>query len=261
GMIANNLVQGNQAQIGGGIRTVNATGLLLERNTVIGNQATNGAGGGLNLWGGFFMDVTLDGNRVFSNTASTKGGGIYIECPTGVDPIHVSNTVLAGNLAGTGSGLYAMVCDLNLAYNTIASNRAGWGDGRGLYLRDPIGGDAVYNIENTIVVDQAVGIYVESGSANLEATFWGSGSWANDANTGGAGTIDPGVQVYQGDPSFLDPLNQDYRVTETSPVIDRGVDTWMTHDLDGQPRPAGESDIGADEYMLLWSIYLPLQTR
>ena len=158
GKISNNLIRGNSAQIGGGIRTVNATGLTLERNRVIDNQATNGEGGGMNLWGGFFMDVALDGNQVISNTATTKGGGIYLECPTGVDPLNIANSVLAGNLAATGSGLYMTVCDANLAYSTVAANRGVWGDGVGIYLRDPVGGDAAYTIENSLVVSQTVGV-------------------------------------------------------------------------------------------------------
>lgn len=55
-------------------------------------------------------------------------------------------------------------------------------------LRDPTcTGD--YQIENTIVVDQIVGIYVQRGSANLEATFWGVNNLAKVANTGGSGRL------------------------------------------------------------------------
>ena len=106
------------------------------------NHATNGEGGGMNLWGGFFMDVSLDGNQVLANSASTKGGGIYVECPTNVDPIDIANTVLADNLAASGSGLYVTVCDARIAFSTAAGNRGPWGDGVGFYLRDPAGGDA-----------------------------------------------------------------------------------------------------------------------
>jgi parallel beta-helix repeat protein len=257
GTIGDNLIDENTAGIGGGIRVVNPMGLLLERNRVIGNQATSGDGGGMSLWGGFFMDLTLDGNQVFSNSASTKGGGIYLECPGGVDPIDISNTVLAGNLGATGSGLYSTVCDANLAYSTVASNRGVGGDGVGLYLRDPIGGDATYTLDNSIVVDQATGVYVESGSAAMEATLWGTGDWANDANTGGPGAIDPGTHVYQGDPVFVDPVNKDFHINEGSPAIDKGVDTWISVDMDGQARPSGETDIGADEYGQEFTIYLP----
>jgi len=138
GTIADNVITGNSAQIGGGIRTVNAMGLMIQRNQIIENHATNGNGGGMDLWGGFFMDITLDGNQVISNTATKKGGGIYIECPGDCDPIDISNTVLAKNIAATGSGLYSTVCELNLAYTTVVSNRDSLNpshEGRGLYLR------------------------------------------------------------------------------------------------------------------------------
>ena len=203
--------------------------------------------------------VTLDGNQVISNTASKKGGGIYLECPIdNEDPIDISNTVLADNIAATGSGLYSTVCELDLAYNTVSANRGTWGDGVGFYLRDPFDGNGVYTIENTIMVKQTVGVYVESGIASLEATFWGSGDWVNDANTGGPGTINLGTKTYQGDPGFVDPDDDDYHITENSPVIDKGIDTWTSTDMDGQSRPSGETDIGADEYGQSMMVYLPL---
>jgi parallel beta-helix repeat protein len=257
GTIGNNLISGNRAQSGGGIRTVNAMGLRLERNRVIDNQATDGEGGGMNLWGGFFMDIALDGNQVISNTASTEGGGIYLECPTGVDPIDVANTVLADNVAATGSGLYSTVCDTDIAYSTLASNRGTWGDGIGFYLRDPAGSDAVYTVTNTIVVSQTVGVYVESGNAALEATFWGADGWANDADTDGPGTIVTGTLNYTGNPAFVDRANDDYHIASDSPVIDKGIDTWASTDMDGQPRPQGATDIGADEYLDLVYVFLP----
>jgi hypothetical protein len=261
GTIANNLISGNTARSGGGLRVVNPRDLLLQRNRVFDNQATNGEGGGMNLWGGFYMDLSLDGNQVIGNSASTKGGGIYLECPGGVAPIDISNTVLAGNLAETGSGLYATVCDTNLAYTTVASNRGAGSDGIGLYLRDPLAADAAYTLENSIVVDQVTGIYVQSGNAALEATFWGTGAWANDANTAGPGGIDLGTTIAQGDPAFIAPANQDYHITENSPVRDKGVNTWVSVDMDGETRPKGETDIGADEYWQAFPVYLPLVMR
>ena len=127
-------------------------------------------------------------------------------------PIDIANTVIAANVAGTGSGLYSSVCNTNIAYSTVASNQSTWGDGIGLYLRDPIHGTAAYTIENSIVVSQTVGIYVQSGAASLEATFWGAGDWVNGANTGGAGTIGLGTATYSGNPRFVDPAHDDYHM-------------------------------------------------
>ncbi|MDF1512538.1 MAG: hypothetical protein P1S60_01890 [Anaerolineae bacterium] len=97
-----------------------------------------------------FFTQFRDRGQVISSTVSTKGGGIYLECPNGVDPVDISNTVLAENLAASGSGLYSTVCDVNIAYGTVAGNRGTWGDGKGLYVRYPIGSDATYTIEKMI---------------------------------------------------------------------------------------------------------------
>ena len=85
----------------------------------------------------------------------------------------------------------------------------------------------------------------------------GNGDWANDANTSGPGSINPGTNIYQGDPAFVDSENDDYHILENSPVIDKGIDTWISTDMDGQSRPSGETDIGADEYGEYSMIYLP----
>jgi hypothetical protein len=260
GTISENVISGNSARSGGGIRTVNPSGgLMIQRNRVLDNQATNGNGGGMELWGGWYLDVTLDGNQVISNTATGKGGGIYIECPHDDpeedEPINISNTVLAKNIAATGSGLYSTVCELNLAYTTVASNRDPSDpshEGRGLYLRQSDETPS-YDIVDSIVVGQAVGVYVESGSASIESTLWGSGTWANDADTGGGGTIDTGTNNYYGDPVFVDTANDDYHIQKTSPAIDKGVDTWIAIDMDNQSRPAGETDLGADEVVLAYA--------
>ena len=64
--------------------------------------------------------------------------------------------------------------------------------------------------------------------------------------------------MYHGDPAFVDATNQDYHIEEVSPAIDKGVDTWVTVDMDGQARLFGETDIGADEYAPGFTVYLPI---
>jgi parallel beta-helix repeat protein len=261
GRISENDVHGNRAKLGGGIDVAASFGLLLERNHVFDNRAANGDGGGIRLYGSFFMDVALDGNQVISNTASAKGGGIYMECPKDADPLAIANTVLAGNVAAAGSGLFSTGCKADLAYSTVSGNRGSWGDGVGLYFRDPLSGAGPYNIENSIVVKQTTGIVAETGKAVLEATFWGSGPWVNDADSGGAGTVEPGTIVYHGDPAFVDPTHHDYHIAEASPVRNKGADTWTSIDMDGQTRPKGATDIGADEFLAERTVYLPFVTR
>jgi ribosomal protein L40E len=80
-----------------------------------------------------------------------------------------------------------------------------------------------------ILIDHT-GIYVESGNASIEATCWGDGDWANDANTGGPTAIYTGTLNYAGDPAFVDPDSDDYHLMAGSPAIDKGIpgspSTW-----------------------------------
>ena len=117
---------------------------------------------------------------------------------------------------------------------------------------------------NTILVDQTVGINVQSGStATLEATLWGSGAWANGTDWTGGGTIGTTVNLW-GDPDFVDPDAGDYHIGPNSDAIDQGLDAGVTNDIDYHPRPYQEPDIGADEYWppgALKFIYLPIIIR
>jgi uncharacterized repeat protein (TIGR01451 family) len=103
-------------------------------------------------------------------------------------------------------------------------------------------------LTNTILVGHSVGITVAAeNTARLVATLWGDGEWANGVNTAGVGTVISSTNV-AGDPAFVDPDGGDYHVTSTSVAVDRGVDSSVLDDMDGDPRPANMGhDLGADE--------------
>jgi uncharacterized repeat protein (TIGR01451 family) len=128
-------------------------------------------------------------------------------------------------------------------HNTIARNSGG--DGSGVFVSYSSNVDLI----NTVLVGHSVGIYVASGSsAELDATLWGSGTWANDTDRRGPGTINHSND-HTGDPGFVNPNAGDYHIGPGSAAIDAGVDAGVTADIDGHPRPAGLGfDIGADEY-------------
>jgi parallel beta-helix repeat protein len=272
--LISNTVQNNT---GGGSRSGRGGGLLLEysnatliSNTVQTNSApgwVNSEGGGLfldhsdatlinnmmrnnstNDWGwsrsggGLFLGesaAALSGNIVISNT-SQNGGGLYL---SGSDAI-LTNTVVADNQANSaGSGLYISDSSPQLLHATIARN--GGGDGSGVYVTN----NSTVALTNTILVSHTVGITVAAdNTATLEATLWGTDTWGNGADWGGAGTIITGAVNLWGDPAFVDHDAGDYHISPGSAAIDVGVDAGVNDDIDGEPRPAGHGyDIGADE--------------
>ena len=124
---------------------------------------------------------------------------------------------------------------LSLLHTTIARNHGG--DGSGIHVA---GAGSTVALTNTILVSHTVGITVAAGNtATLEATLWGTGTWANLTDWGGAGTIRTGTINLWGDPAFVDPDAGDYHIRFGSAAIDAGVDAGVTQDIDGERRPMG----------------------
>ena len=171
----------------------------------------------------------------------------------------MTNVVVAGNHADRqGSGLYiADSSSCKLVHTTIARNLGVAGSG--IHIT---GISSTVALTNTILVSHTVGITVTAGNtATLEATLWGSDTWANDTDWGGAGTVITSNVNIWGDPAFVDPDAGDYHIGPRSAAVDRGVDAGVTGDMDGERRPARRGyDIGADELPSEY-IYLPLVVR
>lgn len=65
-----------------------------------------------------------------------------------------------------------------------------------------------------------------------------------------------GMHSYQTNPMFVDMANGDFHTMKSSPMVDRGADTGLKLDLDGQKRPQGAGyDIGAYEINVVTVIY------
>jgi parallel beta-helix repeat protein len=255
-VLTGNVVSNNTYGEGGGL-FVEESVTTLTGNTIISNTSFTG-GGGLNVGGG---ETTLTGNTIVGNTGFSGGGiALYYGVVT------LTNNIVADNDASnTGSGVYVATSSPRLVHNTIARNTGG--DGTGIYLGNvEMEGPSSAVLTNTILVSHTVGIYVASGStADMEATLWGSGEWANETDWGGEGTIITGTLAnnHWGEPAFVDLDNGDYHIGEASVAIDKGVSAGVSTDIDGEPR-FGIPDLGADEY---WPpggpkrVYLPLVLR
>jgi len=240
---------------GGGLYLYHSDGTL-RGNTIVANTADFN-GGGLYL---DESDAKLSGNTVTSNTAFDDGGGLYLEES---DATLINNLVADDQANGLGSGLYIGGSSPRLLHTTIARNADG--DGSGVYVTNSGSSYSTVALTNTILVSHTVGITVAVGNtARLEATLWGTDTWANVTDWGGAGTIITGTVNHWGDPAFVDPEAGDYHIGPSSSAVDAGVNAGVRTDVDNEPRPYQTPDLGADEYWApgaLKRMYLPLVVR
>jgi hypothetical protein len=253
--ISGNQVYSNTASQGGGLYVISATATI-SNNQVYSNTA--GAGGGLAL---SHSNITLSANTILSNTA-TSGGGLVLTASEAT----LVNNIIANNRANAqGSGLSIHGSSARALHTTIARNAGG--GSAGLYVTDHTANiSTTYSalwLTNTILVSHSLGITVGAGStATLAATLWGTGTWANQTDWGGAGTIATGTVNVRGDPTFADPGAGDYHITEGSAARDSGVDASVTVDIDGEARPDNAGyDIGADEFHPTFYVHLPAVMR
>jgi hypothetical protein len=172
-----------------------------------------------------------------------------------INNVIADNAVFASDwFTGSGSALYLAGDSQRLLHNTIARNSGG--DGSGIYVTDIFDTFCTAELTNTIVASHTVGISVTPGNrAIVDGVLW----WDNDENTRGDGQITV-THAYTGNPVFVAPDAGNYHIDEGSAAIDRGVDSGVEDDIDGEPRPRCFGyDLGADEYG--WCRYLPLILR
>ncbi len=237
----NTIISNTAGYEAGGIRLATSAAIL-RANLIAANQA--GYGGGLSLFA-YGDQPTFEGNRILSNTASVRGGGIYFNY---LSPAMMVNNVIADNYSPQGSGLYVRDSSPQLLHTTIARNRGGPGV---VITSESTYFDSSVAMTNTIIFSHTVGITVTVGNtATLKATLW------QDNSTNWSGNV-LHTYDYNGDPAFSP---DGYHLTSSSAAKERGVNAGVTTDIDGDRRPFGAGyDLGADEYVMF--IYLPLVMR
>ena len=256
--LANNQLVSNTASQGGGVYFNNSPNATLTDNSIYSNTAEH-SGGGVSLYNDC-DGAMLTRNVVSNNATGGSGGGIYLYA--GTNATLINNMVVENQLTGIGTGgagIYAYDADAELLHTTIARNSGG--SGQGIHLEN---GATVW-MTNTVLVSHTVGIEAGAGTtATLEATLWGAGVWANIDNTAGGGTIFTGTVNAQGDPVFIGPAGGDYHIGPGSAALDAGIGADVTTDVDVEPRPYQDPDLGADEYWppgALTRIYLAIVQR
>jgi uncharacterized repeat protein (TIGR01451 family) len=224
----------NTASIGGG--GAFAIGAMTAANSRFeNNRSTGGNGGGL-----YAQSTLLLTNTLFlRNRAGTNGGGLYLYGSVTATE-RLVNVLMAGNQAnGAGNAIYANHDGgddtLTILHTTIASPTLTGGSA--IYVN---AGTAV--ITDTIIVNHATGIQRNGGTVTQDYNLF----FSNTANTGG--TVGGGSHSVIGNPAFVNPAADDYRLTASSAAINIGANVGVTSDFFGDPRPQGGGfDVGYDE--------------
>jgi len=218
--VADNIITGNQAQLGGGISCQGAYCIpTIIRNKIVDNHT---AGYSYQYGGGIHCEYSfpvLTDNIIAGNTAADKGGGLY--CIYG-EPVLTNNT-LTKNSAVYGGGVHCHNADC------VVTNCILWDN-------DAITGPQIYllgNLDFTISYSD-----VEGGEAlvyknNYVNLVWGDGMKSEY-------------------PFFVDPNAGDWHLRYDSPCRNTGSDLasfLSALDFEGDPRVADDiPDMGADEF-------------
>jgi hypothetical protein len=236
-------ITGGNSPTGGGIRIVDAQAVI-RHNVISGNLTSTGAdegsGGGIYTEGSDTI-VLLDANAILSNTA-VQGGGVMVNGTAGLT---MTNNMIGHNVAVVGGGVYASSPGvLHIVNNTFVQNAPS----------AIVAQDSAPIVVNNIVVSHVVGISATADGSAVLLTH--NLFYANGQNYAGALTAMLPDSDLVADPLFT----SDYHLWPLSPAIDRGI-AWIApfRDFDGQPRPVGEVDIGADEAGTV--LYIPSVSR
>lgn len=192
--------------------------------------------------------VTVSNSIITGNTCANHGGAFMI-----MDSVTVNNCLVYGNKASNlayvsaNAGVFGTFNNCTFALNTNPTGTAPVG----LYLSTPKASNAKFanclfykSGAKPVAVDPAV-----SGSDPVlpDLSYCGfdqdlSSTWTGSGNIF---TVDS--------TSYMNPLNNDFHLTKTSPAIDAGMPiSDYTVDLDGLARDANY-DMGAYEYNPLYT--------
>lgn len=185
----------------------------------------------------------VTGNHTTGTDA--RGGGMsFVACPSGIT---VENSVIEGNSASVGGGVYCSTSSPSFVNCTISDNSAVTSGGNAYLVNSnsafrntilsygiaPIGGAVYKNTASSPTFDHCD--FWQNGTNPFEPASW-------DPTFGGDN------RIY--DPLFVDRPSGNFHLMSASFLIDAGTSASApVDDLDGNPRPQGAGfDIGAYEY-------------
>ena len=225
-----------------------------------GDSATFQRGGGLQMFSGVDIQVEfwLD-NVIVANNSGYFGGGADLYVRRGL--IRVVNSLFANNSAPTTAfGHFSAISlagdgpnGVLIANSTFANGTCPGSGGRGCGIGVTVGGGMRLDLINTLFANNAVSDVNIEGAAS--GGFGNGVAFADYSRVGATtGTIALSqTNALVGDPRFVDAPNQDYRLRDDSPFINRGLGTipiygYLGYDLTGSLRTRfGALDPGAYE--------------
>ncbi len=224
--------------------------ISLISNTIAYNTSRY-EGGGLLL--GYLSKATLTQNVIAHNNAGRDGGAMEIRLST----VTMTNDVLAYNTAGrAGSALVIQGAVARLLHPTVLANSGG--DGTGFFVTERNWDDTLFKSDvflgNSIIATHTVGISVTGGNTTtVEGVLWYNTPLTMTHSITATVSV---ANEHAGNPALVNPAGLDFHILPHSAARDVGQDVGEHRDMDGQPRPHGLYDLGADEY---WPAGTPLQ--
>ncbi len=219
GLVKNCIVRNNAGTHSGGVHcndNVKFVGCIIENN-----KATAGSGGGVLCGSCEFLNCIIR-----NNYAKWDAGGINVYNDT-----KMTNCVISNNYAGSiGGGICVAInryISLELNNCTVVYNNAESGTG-GLMCRST--GQAF--VRNSIFWNNGEEEFgVHGGSSHVGKIFVSYSNVKNKAN------IIEGERVLSVEPFFIDPDNNDFRLSSESESIDSGENTFVAFSTDMLENP------------------------
>jgi len=239
------------------------------------NQSIDGGGGGISLWdssinminsiiignysrdgGGVYLtssDIIVNNCSIITNNAEFYGGGI--RCYT--SEVNIMKSLIADNYSMFGSGFHFFASNIQLINCTIFNNQF-TGQSGGIHLDS----DVLLFIHNTLLWQNGLHeIFSQQTSfiPTLIISHSGISNGADGITTLGNLDLHWLENNSSDNPLFVNSAEGDYRLTESSPYIDVGIqDTtiFINNELGSQYIPSMayngcNIDIGYSEYAFI----------
>lgn len=198
GTWSGNTIDGNSADDWGGGIHLHDSSPVIEDNEIINNNVTGeyGRAGGIYIENSVsgICNPSIQNNTISGNTATTTGGGLYIQSPG----LTLTGNTISDNSAATGAGIFTKA-DTTFINNSISGNEASESGG-GLLISTEGGVVTISGNQFTgNISPQGGGVYVAMNGGELT----GSGNSFNN-NEGYAVYLRDGATWTDGGNTFKD---------------------------------------------------------